>query len=285
MPTTNSPLRYPGGKTALSSFLAEVIEANGLHDGVYIEPFAGGSGAGLKLLFGEYVNNIIINDADKCIYSFWAAILNQTTRFIQLLKETPVSIDEWYRQRNIYLNHKRHSQLRVGFASFYLNRCNRSGILKNAGPIGGKEQAGRWKIDARFNKKDLVSKIEKIALYRDRIMIFNMDAIDLLSHLIRKLPNIERALVYLDPPYYIRGSELYLNYYLHEDHANLARYLTRDLPFKWILTYDNAPEIYSLYPRRNIRSFNLNYSANTKKTGSEILIYDDSIRFPDHVTL
>ena len=55
MGITHSPLRYPGGKSILSPLLGNFIEINNLLDGIYIEPYAGGAGAALKLLFSEYV--------------------------------------------------------------------------------------------------------------------------------------------------------------------------------------------------------------------------------------
>lgn len=149
MSKAHSPLRYPGGKSVLSDLLADAIALNGLQDGVYVEPYAGGAGAALALLFGEHVQSIVLNDADPCVYAFWDAVLNKKDDFIRRINETPVSIEEWQHQRDIYRNQQRHSRIKVAFASFYLNRCNRSGIMVNGGPIGGIGQSGKWKIDAR----------------------------------------------------------------------------------------------------------------------------------------
>lgn len=275
MPTVNSPLRYPGGKAVLSEFLASVIESNGLADGIYAEPFAGGAGAALNLLFSGHVGRIKINDADLCVYAFWKAVLSQTSRFLSLLEETPVTIEEWHRQREIYRNASRQSNIRLGFATFYLNRCNRSGILMNAGPIGGFDQTGKWKIDARFNKEDQARRIERICLFKDAISVFNLDAIDFLKNEVVASPCRKETLVYLDPPYYVKGSKLYLNHYKHQDHAQLARFVRR-MNCKWVMSYDNVAEVRELYGDMSQMSFDLNYSAHSSKVGSELLIYNSS---------
>jgi len=279
----NSPLRYPGGKSRLSDFLAALITANNLQDGIYVEPYAGGAGAALALLLSERVSQIFINDIDARVIAFWTAILRQTRRFLIRLNETPVTLEEWNRQRRIYLKPTRHSQFKVGFATFYLNRCNRSGILTNAGPIGGRDQSGRWKIDARFNKGELARRIVRIALYKERIAVFNMDAIDFLRKEIVNSGLSKRSLVYLDPPYYIKGKRLYLNYYQHDDHAQLARFIRKQKDIKWILSYDNVPEIRKLYSGMNQLPFNLRYSAHAAKVGSELLIYDNTITISEEL--
>ena len=280
MPASYSPLRYPGGKAVLYKFLAEIIEENELQDGVYVEPYAGGAGAALNLLFAEHVERIMINDADRYIYAFWNAVLNQTDRFLKLIDETPITVDEWKQQREIYRTQKRHSNIRVAFATFYLNRCNRSGILMRSGVIGGPDQTGEWKIDARFNKDELAHRIERIAMYRDRIELHGLDAMDFLRNHVTKNPDASRALVYLDPPYYAKGSQLYLNHYTPRDHNRLARYIRPKRRLKWIMTYDDVPEIHELYATFNRVHFNLNYSAHTARPGNELLVWPDHVELP-----
>jgi DNA adenine methylase len=280
MPIAHSPLRYPGGKKVLSDFLADVLAVNGLEDGIYVEPYAGGAGAALSLLFGEHVQRIVLNDADPCVFAFWHAVLNRKDDFIRRLRETPVTIDEWKRQRDIYRNYGRHSRIKVAFASFYLNRCNRSGIMVNGGPIGGLEQAGKWRIDARFNKDELIRRIEKIHLYRDRIDVYNMDAIDFLRELAGRSDDIGDTLVYLDPPYFLKGRELYLNHYSPEDHVTLATYMKQQTNFLWIMTYDDISEIRRLYEGCVITTFQLDYSAHSRKKGQEICIFGSNLEMP-----
>jgi len=144
-----SPLRYPGGKTGLSTFLSKLILENNICDYTYVEPYAGGAGAALKLLFENRVSSIIINDFDRAIYSFWKSAVFQSEKFIDKIESTEVTIEEWNNQKEIYLN-KRSNQFDLGFATFYLNRTNRSGIIEG-GPIGGIKQKGKWLINARWN--------------------------------------------------------------------------------------------------------------------------------------
>jgi DNA adenine methylase len=275
-----SPLRYPGGKQVLADALCDLIRANGLEGKTYLEPYAGGAGAALSLLFSEYVGRIRINDADPAIYSFWHSILVSKDRFLSKLRSIPLSVDEWLRQREIYQTQRHTPSLKLGFAAFYLNRCNRSGIIANAGIIGGLQQVGDWKLDARFNKAELEQRINKISLYRDRIEISNFDAIDFLDICANKKDVRSDSFVYLDPPYFGKGRQLYMNYYSVDDHLKLSKYLKKRAAFSWALTYDDAPDIRSLYSDLRIMPFNLRYSASESRTGSEILITKKDLIIP-----
>lgn len=281
MAANTSPLRYPGGKAVLSDFLADLVHENGLTDGVYVEPYAGGAGAAINLLLGEHVGEIVLNDIDRCISAFWRAVLNQTATFTRLVRQTRVTIPEWKRQREIYRLPSRQSQVALGFSGFYLNRCNRSGIIVNGGPIGGVRQTGRWKLNARFNKPELIRRIERVALYKSRIKICNDDALAFLKRIATEC-DPDRTLVYLDPPYYEKGSQLYLNYYTPEDHKALATFLRANRKMKWVLSYDDVPEIRELYHGvRHIR-YGLNYSASLARRGREVLFFSDSMEIPRH---
>jgi len=266
-----SPLRYPGGKTFLFSFFDQVIKKNGLQNITYIEPFAGGAGAALALLFLEKVDRIVINDLDKSIYSFWKAAILDSERFINKLNATPVTIREWKKQKLIYANF-RAGYFERGFATFFLNRTNISGIL-NGGPIGGMGQKGKWKIDARFNKEGLTERIYQLSLYKNRISIFNKDGVELINEYLGK----ENTFIYLDPPYYEKGATLYLNHYKKDDHEMLANRLNQNPESFWLLTYDDKKEIKSLYPDRKIVNFSLNYNAYESRKGKEVMILSDAL--------
>lgn len=280
MPVANSPLRYPGGKSVLADFLASVIDANDLQDGTYVEPYAGGAGAALSLLFGEHVQQVVLNDADPCVYAFWNAILNDRDEFVRRIWDTPISIEEWKRQRDIYRARQCHSQMEIAFAGFYLNRCNRSGIMVNGGPIGGFMQTGEWKLDARYNKVELVRRIEKIHAYRDRIEAHNRDAIDFLKDSVLRRKDCDVMLVYLDPPYFEKGRDLYLNYYGAEDHAELATFIRQQKDFRWLISYDDVPEIRLLYQGYHVVPFRLDYSAYMRRKGREVLIHGSDLVTP-----
>lgn len=282
MPTTRSPLRYPGGKTALAPLLLEVMRSNGLLGGEYAEPYAGGAGAALELLLGEQVERIWINDADYCIFSFWNACIKDVDKFVEAVRTVKLHLREWHRQRDIYTHPQAHSSFDVGFATFYLNRCNHSGILMNAGPIGGLQQTGKWKIDARFNAKNLEERIRLVSSYKERIHVTNLDAIDFFKKTLIAKSNLTKLLVYLDPPYYVRGRELYLNHYVHADHVRLADYISHQNKFKWLISYDDCSEIREIYSEFNQVQLSLNYSANGTKKGKELVIYNDQLAFPHY---
>jgi len=281
MAEANSPLRYPGGKAVLTDFIAATIEANGIRECVYAEPYAGGAGAAINLLLAGKVERIILNDADRNIWAFWKSILDHTDEFLALVDGAQLTVNEWVLQRDAYETPKGRSTLERGFAAFFLNRCNRSGILTNGGVIGGLNQDGKWKIDARFNREGLKRRIERIAAYRDQIEVANMDAIQFLRTHVLSETDRSRFFVYLDPPYFVKGSQLYLNYYQPSDHADLAQFLRRIERVKWLVTYDNAPEIRQIYDWCNIVDFNLRYSASHgSKQGSEIVICEDALALP-----
>ncbi len=264
-----SPLRYPGGKTVLSSFFGDVMQKFNLKNVTYVEPFAGGAGAALSLLFNGQVNKIVINDLDKAIYSFWMSAVFDSEKFITKINSTEVTIKEWKRQKAIYINPKS-DQFSLGFATFFLNRTNVSGIL-NGGPIGNFKQDGKWKIDARFNKQGLIEKIRKIAVYKNSIAVFNEDGVKLIKRYLKK----KNTFIYLDPPYYEKGAALYFNHYNADNHKMLAEELNKFPNSHWLLTYDDKPEIRFLYKNRKVINFSLNYNAYESRVGKEILITSD----------
>ena len=266
-----SPLRYPGGKSSLASLFDRIIIKNNLENVTYVEPYAGGAGASLSLLMCNKVGQIIINDLDKAIYSFWKSAIFNSDKFIEKINSTSVDIKQWYKQKKNYRD-KNSSELDLGFATFFLNRTNRSGIIEG-GPIGGLGQKGKWKIDARFNKNNLIERIRKIALYKNKIKVSRFDGIDL----IKRIKKINNVFVYLDPPYYEKGSSLYLNHYIDKDHRKLSNFLNSNLDLNWLLTYDDVSSIRNLYKDRRMKEFPINYSAHTKKVGSEIMIFSDSL--------
>ena len=274
--TYPSPLRYPGGKKKLIGFVKDVIECNDLLGGTYIEPFAGGASVALSLLFTEYVNNIIINDIDRSIYAFWYSAINNTEDLCRLIRDTTVSVDEWDRQRAVQEHKIDCDTLELGFSTFFLNRTNRSGIVKG-GIIGGREQTGKWKIDCRYNRTDLIKRIEKVALYANRIELHNQDAIDFINSIRPVLD--ANVLIYFDPPYYNPGAALYANFYTPDDHRKLSEFIKR-LECKWMLTYDYTPDIIELYRDSDRRLLTLSYTAAQKIRGSEMIAFSDNFVIP-----
>jgi DNA adenine methylase len=264
-----SPLRYPGGKGKLEPFMELLIRQTGHLGGTYIEPFAGGAGIALELLEKEIVGDIVINDFDKGIYSFWRAILSDTDRFINDIRNIGLSIDEWNRQRQIIDNCNRYSY-ELGFATFYLNRTNRSGIIKG-GVIGGAEQNGNWRMDARFNRESLIERIIKIARRKKNIHLYNKDVNSFIQNYLPRYQ--QNAFVYFDPPYFGKGKQLYLNFFSYDDHVRIQKMIANQVNCDWVITYDDVQEIADIYQNHILKRFDLNYSAAVKRKASEIIIF------------
>lgn len=275
--TNATPLRYPGGKSVLTSFFRELFRMNDMEHVVYAEPYAGGVGAGINLLLLNEIERLIINDANMGIYSFWRTVVEESDRLIAAIEETTVNLEEWRRQKAI-VNESKTPSFELGFATLFLSRTNRSGIL-NAGPIGGgtqeRQERATYKMDCRFNKERIIAKIQAIAAHGDQIRVHNEDAMGFLRGL-----QDDNLFVYLDPPYYEQGKALYLSYYKPEDHQKLAEYLCSEAPFRWVLSYDNVPQIREMYAGQDCYKFELNYSAADKKKGSEFITHSDNIQFP-----
>ena len=264
----------------MAPYLKQIIRLNKLDDGLYAEPYAGGSGLALDLLFSEKIYYLRLNDADTNIFSFWKSVLDETEALCDMIMNTPITMDEWEKQKAVLNDKSGNRDLIHGFATFFLNRCNRSGILKG-GPIGGKSQTGKWKIDARFNKEELVRRIRKISYYKSRIMVYNLDALDFLKEIRSDLSSYP-SLIYLDPPYFQKGPNLYLNAYGPDDHRKVAEFMqTEFLNYNWIISYDNCAQISELYSDMRCSRQILQYSASsTSKFGEELVFYSPSLKIP-----
>lgn len=276
-----TPLRYPGGKARFAPFVARVMAANGLEGGHYLEPYAGGAGVALELLFDGVASDVHINDADPAVASFWKAAVNHGAKLIQMVEAEPVTIEAWRHWRSVMLGEVKATPLHRGFATLFMNRTNRSGILKG-GVIGGKAQAGTYKLDARFMRSALVDRLARIHSWRSHINVYCEDALSLLSRSSEILP--ARSLIYLDPPYYVKGQGLYRNYYGHDDHLAIARLIQRaNFSRNWIVSYDDVPEIRLMYARSRKISYDLYYTAQLRYEGAEVMFSKKGLRLPRSV--
>lgn len=283
MGKTYSPLRYPGGKGKFYKYLIPIFKKNNINKITYIEPFAGGAGLACELLLKEKVNKIILNDYDRSIYAFWYSILNYTEGFCNKILETEITLAERELQKQIQLNKSNATLLELGFSTFFLNRTNRSGIIKG-GPISKNETSGNYPLNCRFNKENLIVIIKKIASLKDKIEIYNLDAIEFLE--IIKNEDKDTSFVFFDPPYYHNGKKLYVNFYKKYDHINLINAIITNLQdYKWIITYDNCSEIKNIYSYAKItnytkikkRVYYLSYTAGKARKASELIYYNNII--------
>lgn len=263
-----SPLRYPGGKSSLSGFVADVMTACGLRGGTYVEPFAGGAGVAIRLLDNGVASKVLINDLDPNVLAFWNSLTTQGQDFLELFDSVSPTLDEWHKQRDSMKDPK--SELQRGFAFFFLNRTNRSGVI-SGGVIGGLNQQGKYKVDARYNKEKLRLKLEHIIDLRSRISVTGLDG----STLVDEISNRDDVFVYADPPYVKKGGSLYMNYFHQVDHEKLSRILNSHSDSSWLLTYDDNDFIRNLYSERTLSSFSLSYSAHTRRSATELLILSD----------
>ncbi len=277
MANPKTPLRYPGGKQRIWRFVAEVIRENNLEGGHYVEPYAGGAGVAMELLLNDVVSYVHLNDACPAIYAFWHSIKNYPDEMCRRIRTASLTVKEWRKQKEIYHNPKEHDKIDAGFALFYLNRCNRSGIL-TGGLIGGLKQDGPWKMDARFPRNKLIERIERIALKRKYIKIRNWDAEKFITKYIPRLP--KQTLTYCDPPYFKKAERLYANYYTESDHARLADTVQGKMTSNWLVSYDNAPEILKRYQKRRSFTYLLQYNAANTYKGSELFVFSDGLIMP-----
>jgi len=271
-----TPLRYPGGKGKLAPYIKALLKENRLLDGEYVEPYAGGAAVALELLFHDYVSHVHINDISRPVFAFWSSVLHHTEELCRLVHDTPLNLTAWDAQKRVFAAAAQEDELSLGFATFYLNRTNRSGIL-NGGIIGGRDQSGPWKIDARYNRNELIYRIESVARMKDQISLTGIDALDLLQAGAATWP--EKTLIYMDPPYYVKGSELYYDSYQHGDHERVAKFVTtRLITQRWVVSYDNVPAIRRLYAGCQRLAYSLGYSARSAREGAEVIFFSDSLR-------
>lgn len=272
-----SPLRYPGGKACIFPFMSNLFYENNLIGSSYAEPYAGGAGLALKLLFNEFVNEIYINDLDKSIFLFWKVLVTDNLIFCDWLEDVEITIENWTYYKSILQNPFGHSDIEIAKSTFFLNRTNISGVIKG-GIIGGQSQKGKYKIDARFNKEDLIKRIQRIETFKNRINVSNLDGVSF----IKKMNRIDKNIfIYIDPPYVQKGADLYMNYYSQKDHSKLAKNVDL-VEKKWLVSYDNHEFILSLYEKHRKVLYRLSQAASNR-IGDEILIFSDRLAFNDSI--
>lgn len=273
-----SPLRYPGGKGKLARFVSTLIKQNSLSDGLYVEPYAGGAAVAWELLLTGVVRRVAINDVSRPVFAFWRSVLDQTDELAALISDTPVDVATRDRLKAVFSSADDTSNLELGFAMFFLNRTHRSGIL-NGGVIGGRDQTGKWKIDARYNKADLIRRIERIASARRRIELTNLDAVQFVQTKSPAWP--AKALVYLDPPYYEKGSQLYYDYYSDKDHLEVAQAVRSLSKVHWLVSYDDVLPIQEMYGGTPALQYTIGYSARNVLRGREAMFFSDGLIVPE----
>ena len=265
-----SPFRYPGGKAFLYRYLAQALEGLPSDARSYAEPFCGGAGAAVILLKLDLVDDIHLNDADPKVFAAWRSILNETERFAEKIMRTSVDMSTWYDARSV-VDRGSGDLFELGFATFFLNRTSRSGIVFGAGPIGGYDQTGAWKVDARFNREALAERVLWLGRMRERIHLTKEDGLTFLGRSLGRL-DVAKTLFFVDPPYVTAGGRLYLNAMDRSKHVAFSDVLQSGFFRHWILTYDDHPLIRQLYCDLEIQDLAVTYSLQRKRTEQEVLI-------------
>ena len=237
----------------------------------------------MRLLAEDAVSELHLNDLDPRITSFWNAALNESAQFTDVIMSVSLTVAEWKRQRDVCRRADMSKPFELGFATFYLNRCNRSGILLGAAPIGGYSQSGNWTMDARFNREGLAERILNLSRQRERIHVTNMDATAFLTEHLPRERDRKRVFAYLDPPYYSNGRRLYMNYYEDEDHRRLACYMQGQGTLKWLMSYDDSQFVEELYTRCVVSHIPIRYTLQRKREAREFLIAPTHLQLPDPV--
>lgn len=267
-----SPFRYPGGKSFLCDFLENRIRTTIARSAEYAEPFCGGAGAAALLLRRKVVEKIHLNDADPRIFSAWKAIVCETDRFVARLHSVDVNLQTWHAYSDLVTAGEQSTyDFDLGFATFFLNRTSRSGIVVGSGPIGGYDQTGPWKIDARFNRDTLAARIVWLGTMRDRIELSNEDALHFMQASKSRI-DCARTLFFIDPPYVKVGGRLYLNAMNPNKHIALSDIIQSDELPHWVVTYDDHPLIREAYSSQVIDNLTVNYSLQKRRKENEILI-------------
>lgn len=256
----------------MAGFFADLLSDLDIEDPTYVEPYAGGAGAGVALLSKGIINHLVINDIDNAVYAFWHTVKHHTAWLISQVETVPLTIEEWLRQREIYQEEDVTDLRALGLSFFYLNRTNRSGIL-NAGVIGGQKQAGKYKIDARFNRETLSERIFSLGTLADRITLHNLDG----REVIQMYGSDPNALIYIDPPYVGAGNSLYLNAFDARDHEALGRNVHKVSEAHWVVTYDDHSLVRSIFEDDFIAELEITYSANKPGRAIELLIVSPKI--------
>ena len=268
-----SPLRYPGGKSLLSTYVSGVLEENLLAGCTFYEPYAGGASVSLDLLRMGFVDKAVLIERDPLVYAFWHSVFNATETLCAAIEACPVTLETWHDlQATRAVSDPAKSSytlLQLGLAGLFFNRTNFSGII-GAGPIGGQSQTSAYKINCRFNKTALIRQIKAASLLSPRVSVRFGDALTFLRKNATKI-SAGFSFVYIDPPYYTQGRKLYRHHYTDFDHAALAAYITSQ-GYPWLVSYDDHPRIRELYASKQMQPIYLDYKVKSSRTAQELVI-------------
>lgn len=259
-----SPFRYPGGKTWLIPTVRQWLKQENKTAKELIEPFAGGGIVSLTTAFEKLAVHITMVELDEEIAAVWEAILNGKNKW---LADKIYSYDLTHVNVKSELENPNKKLQDIAFCTILKNRVFHGGIIaKGSGMIKNGEN-GKG-INSRWYPKTLRDRILAIGHVKDKIDFIRGDAFKVIEQNL----NNQNAYFFIDPPYTIAGKRLYT--YFDIDHERLFE-LTAQLQGKFMLTYDDTPEI-----RQLAKKYNLQYRTIPMKTTlhiekNEIIISDN----------
>ena len=266
-----SPLRYPGGKASWLPMLRPLADEG---REVWFEPFAGGLGAGLGLLAEGTVDELWFCEAHPALAAFWQAVIDSPAVLAERLERTELDLDTFYRARAVVGGEPGDDDMPSWLAALVVNRGSFSGVIApNVGPIGGKAQTGRWRVDARWNAAALAQRIRRLGELAPRMTMIGHDALSALDE-IGSSGVSDAVVVFIDPPYTDVGERLYVHGMNSPSlHARLAATLS-GAEFDWIATYDDSPLVHELYGAGHleVRTVPVMHRANRVHADTELLI-------------
>jgi DNA adenine methylase len=252
-----SPLRYPGGKSKLAHYLYSQMQ--GQDKKTFVETHAGGASVGLALLDAKAVKKLILNDIDFGIYALFKTIKDNPQPLIDRVMGFRPNHEDFFSARQTILDgYKGCDLLEAAWLLLRVNRLAYSGICK-ANPLGGKNGSRKMLVQ-RWKPENLCKRIRRIHEMGDNIEIYNIDACELIEEMYWD----ENAVLFIDPPYFRKGKQLYVNYYEREDHLELSWLL--DTLYQGfpcadiILTYDNDEFIEQLYMHPVVKKISRKFS-------------------------
>lgn len=285
-----SPLRYPGGKGRMAPALSALFQAQfGLMDiEIWVEPFAGGAGAGLNLLDRDAVSEVWLTEKNRALATFWRTVVTRGDQLAAQVRICEPDMTTWHTARETVAaadNGDPVDDLDLALAALVLNRCSRSGMVNpRVGPIGGKNQTGRWHLRSRWNGDEIADRVDRIHQLGNRIRIDEGDAIDHIAALDGSCGIEDELFLFVDPPYLVQGNNLYAEGMSCDDHKNLASALT-DCAARWLLTYDSDERILGLYPEHRVLAYQIAHTAHRQRIEEEFAVLSDNLAALDDQTL
>ena len=267
----SSFFRYPGGKAKLCGRILHHLSRL-MDDSItqYRELFFGGGSVGIKYVQKkECPKQIWLNDKDVGIACLWTSVIRYPDSLKKLVLAYKPTVDSFYQLKNDLLNttsvpDTEEEVAQVGFNKLALHQITYSGLgLKSGGPLGGVAQLSKYKVDCRWSPAYICKKINTVhKVFSNKEVIHEACT----SYDFEKIitDTSMKALLYLDPPYFVKGSQLYHESFTHQDHTRLCENL-KNTQHKWLLSYDACEEIKEMYSWATIEEVEVNYSITASK--------------------